>query len=282
MMMGTIATDRWLLQFLYKKDRRGNDPKLQIQYDTIIQPLSKQFPHIEPKELHQSLLEQGLFSPDGEIGMQVLSMKRKEVWKQIQKQYMILKNEWNGPNIKIFIFPLEERNRFVMEKLGGKMGVSFTDKILIFLSSIVDLEGINALLTHEYHHACRLSALSLEEEKVSLLDSLIIEGLAELAVEHRCGEKALAKWTSLYSEQQIAELWENTFTNNLMLRGKKNHQPYLYGSSMHRIPLWAGYAMGYEIVKSCGLSTLELLRMPSDEILERSNFSKENTIRGFW
>ena len=59
------------------------------------------------------------------------------------------------------------------------------------------------MFTHEYNHVCRLSKFQKSEEDYVLLDSIILEGLAENAVRERLGEEFLATWTSYYSNEEL-------------------------------------------------------------------------------
>ncbi|WP_369010262.1 DUF2268 domain-containing putative Zn-dependent protease [Oceanobacillus alkalisoli] len=52
----------------------------------------------------------------------------------------------------IFIFPSDRSNT----EINGKSGLSFHDKLFLFISGETSLTEIKALLTHEYYHVCRL------------------------------------------------------------------------------------------------------------------------------
>lgn len=63
-------------------------------------------------------------------------------------------------------------------------------------------------MTHEYHHVCRLGHLTKEEKDVTLLDTIIMEGLAEYAVYERFGRSQTAEWTTWYTPEQLQALYE--------------------------------------------------------------------------
>ncbi len=106
---------------------------------------------------------------------------------------------------------------------------------------------------------------------MTLLDSLILEGLAECAVKELYGDQWLAPWLTNYTSEKVIKLWKSHFLPNLQLQGLERHQPFLYGGEF---PPWIGYCIGYEIVRSYvrnHSSQLPLL-VPSQDILARSDF----------
>src|SRR5699024_2978860 len=106
--------------------------------------------------------------------------------------------KWNGPNIPIFILPSDQHNRKLQRELSGKSGLTFQDKLFLFISEDTSESELKSLFTHEYNHVCRLSQYPKEED-YTLLDTIILEGLAENAVRERFGDQATANWTRHYS-----------------------------------------------------------------------------------
>lgn len=98
-----------------------------------------------------------------------------------------------------------------MRDQNGKSGLAFKDKLFLFLSDQNSDNEIRALLVHEYNHVCRLAKNGKQEENYVLLDSIILEGLAENAVRELVGEEYLAKWTSYYTEGQLNQMWKKSF-----------------------------------------------------------------------
>lgn len=68
---------------------------------------------------------------------------------------------------------------------------------------------------------------------MTLLDSLILEGLAEDVVKELYGEKWIAPWIQSYSDKELLALWETHFLPNLQLQGIEQHGPFLYGGTSH-------------------------------------------------
>jgi len=272
--MGTISTDRWLQQFILRY--RENAPivdKIQLQLETLIHPLLKTFVNEHPILLHRSLLENGLFYPDEEIENEVKQMKEANMWKVVQASYLRLKERWNGPKAKIILLPVTRRNEAI-SKLGNKTGISYRDKIILFVSSEISKAELQALLIHEYNHVCRLQHINKSFKDLTLLDSLVIEGLAEAAVEEILGKDYIAIWTKLYQKEDIRTLWETYFHETISLKGKENHSPYLFGS--RQIPRWAGYAVGYHMIKEAQnhnrATVSSFMKKTSEELLKMSQY----------
>ncbi|MCD8502593.1 MAG: DUF2268 domain-containing protein, partial [Bacillaceae bacterium] len=238
------------------------------------EPITDKLNLFDPMSLHQYLLEQGLFHPDADVEEELFQLEKMNVWKIVEDQYEKLRKLWDGAKADIFIFPVERRNEVIMKELKGKMGISFSKVIVLFLSKELTVKQIRSLFTHEYHHACRLDFLNKSIDQVNLLDSILIEGMAEVAVEYYHDAKMLAPWVNLYTKKQIEPYWK-TIVPYLELRGKEKHDPILYGNSRHGFPKWFGYCAGFHIVKSYleaneSVTMKELLKTESIVILEGS------------
>ncbi|MCY8132193.1 DUF2268 domain-containing putative Zn-dependent protease, partial [Bacillus spizizenii] len=90
-------------------------------------------------------------------GIQTASkLKERGFYEHIQKEEQYLKNKWHGPDVPIVTLPVDERNKRIRLEFGSKSGLAFQDKMFLFLSSHLDFASVSALMTHEYHHVCRL------------------------------------------------------------------------------------------------------------------------------
>lgn len=276
--MGTVATNRWLYQFNEAIEGVSSlEQKYQLQQTFLIKPLAKYFPTYTLREIHHSLLRAGLFTPDQAMNKNLLALMKQKCWRKVQNEYLSLKKDWHGAEAKIFLFPVEERNEFINQKLGNKMGLGFSDKIFLFVSPTITDISLKALLTHEYNHVCRLQQLNKKESELTLLDSLIIEGLGEYAVKERHGEKALAPWTKQLSKRELHFLWDRYYQRYLPLKGKEHHHALLYGDESRGLPNWSGYSIGYELVTSAVKNIGEipmhkLLKKNGEELLQKSSF----------
>lgn len=130
---------------------------------------------------------------------------------------------------------------------------------------------LKSVITHEYHHYWRIHALAITEKNQTLLDRLILEGLAEHFVKIRLGDSYLGPYKDALTEKQAKGLWESTFKLNLNKTGEKTDS-YMFGSKEENIPFWAGYAIGYYLVKwylekNQGSTIEHMTALPSEDFL---------------
>lgn len=274
--MPPIDTKAWLHQYVKEcKDLRGSYP---VHCAFLCNPLVNLFPNMNPEELHYVLLKYGLFSPEedvGEILTTLNAMIKQHIWEMVEKEFNYLKEMWNGPDLPLYIYPIQKAHLPTINGYSRKNGVTFHNALFLFLSPYVANEEIKALLAHEYNHVCRLNYLNESMEGLSLKESLVLEGIAECAVKELYGEKWLAPWTKIYTYENVLPIWEEKFIPQLNVRGNETHQLFLYGSEGDSLPKWIGYNIGYQIVHSyCknNCNTTNLLTTPTDEIITGSNF----------
>ncbi|MEK4337561.1 DUF2268 domain-containing protein [Bacillus altitudinis] len=177
-------------------------------------------------------------------------LKEKGYFKLVMKEYKALQKKWGGPDVPVFILPVNESSKEIREQFYFQSGMAFDDKIFLFLSPNTPKERIGTLLTHEYHHVCRLHFLTKEEKDFTFLDTIMMEGLAEYAVYHRYGESYTAKWTTLYDESQLQRMYKKWVSSHLYQKVQDDErliQNLLYGKGNY--PKMLGYATGFYIVK---------------------------------
>ncbi|UOR13505.1 DUF2268 domain-containing protein [Halobacillus amylolyticus] len=231
------------------------------------------------EELHYLLLKYGLFEPEewNDITPTLHKMEELNMWEIVEKEFNHLKEEWEGPDLPIFIFPIKYAHLPFNEGLPHKNGVAFKEALFLFLSPHVVSEEIKALLAHEYNHACRLSFLNVEAEDLYLKDSLVMEGLGECAVQELYGKKWLAPWTRIYTYGEARNIWEKQFVPILNTKGNDKHQILLYGKGNAQLPKWIGYNIGFQIIdsfikrKEC-FNSRDMLTMSSEKLIAGSNF----------
>jgi uncharacterized protein YjaZ len=189
-----------------------------------------------------------MYKPDRRTRKTLEKLETKKYWAVTEKVFNKYKRKWKGPDIPIFIFPLDESNSKLMREGKGKSGLSFIDKMFLFLTPINDEKELEALIVHEYHHVCRMQSQKTNPAEYTLLDSIILEGLAEHAVAENCGEKYTGEWSRRYSTKVLAEFWEKEIEEKLSIQRKdRQHDEILFGLGGR--PTLLGYAIGYEIVK---------------------------------
>ena len=255
--MGVIQTNEWLINL-------WNEPM------TICELLVDYFPRFQAAEIYQHLTMYGMYQqPFKDVEKQIHTLIENDYWKTLDREAQQLRTHWDGPNIPIFIFPSDRSNIELREVFNGKSGLSFPDKLFLFISGENSTTEIKALLAHEYHHVCRLYKFNKKVEDYRLLDTIILEGMAELAVMERFGRKYCADWTGYYSDKELEEIWEQFILPAIHLaKAHREHEAILYG--VDHYPKMAGYCVGYYLVKQYmeknKLSTKELLSIPSSDI----------------
>lgn len=235
--LGVIQTNQWL------KDSYSNPIEL-------CKKLLSYFPKgTSAREIYEYLRSHGMFRPIEERKKSPLDSLPKDVWAVTKREYHLLQKEWGGPSVPIFIFPADETNPKIKTEFNGKSGLAFNDKLFLFFSSYNSSGEIKAVLTHEYNHVCRLSNYKKNESNYTLLDTIILEGIAENAVKERFDEKYVAKWTKYYSEDRIKEILKRIIIPNRDVEvSDRKHHAILYGKGFY--PKMAGYCAGYYLVKN--------------------------------
>ena len=120
---------------------------------------------------------------------EIKELEKKEVWKELRAEYEKLKDWLKGPDVPVFILLSDSYNRTVQEEYNGRAGLSMRHVIFLFVCGRNSVEELKVLLAHEYHHICRLHQIETKETEYTLLDTMIMEGLAEQAVTERYSEK---------------------------------------------------------------------------------------------
>ena len=60
--------------------------------------------------MQYELLSHGLFDPFKwtESGKQVREMEKQNIWQIVDQEYQFLKNLWKGPEVSIYIYPINK------------------------------------------------------------------------------------------------------------------------------------------------------------------------------
>lgn len=260
--MTVIRTDQWL--------RDTYDDPI-----TLCKKLSSYFNDIPASEIFHHLTSHGMYrQPEKNGPVLINNLRAKNVWEIIKQEETKLRTYWSGPNVPIFILPSEMNNVRLQRDYNGKSGLAFSDKLFLFISEQNTEEEMKALFTHEYNHVCRLAKYTKDEQDYVLLDTIMLEGLAENAVHERCGETYVASWTTYYSDTELRKLWNQLiYPNRKLPKSLRKHYNLLYG--LHFYPKMAGYSVGYYLVKKYlqkyHLSSKDILAIPSEKIAQINN-----------
>lgn len=199
------------------------------------------------KELYRYLSGFGMYKPSRSSMEALQWLKEEDIWKGVQHLYQKYQRRWRGPDIEIFIFPKDNSSFFRKNYGENKSGVSFPDKMFLFVSPLEEQKELEALFIHEFHHICRIRVQQKNVRNYTLLDSIVLEGTAEFTAEQICGKKYRAEWCNLYSAEVIEEYWHSFIRKNLTInKNHRLHDAILFGRN--RFPKLIGYAAGYHLV----------------------------------
>lgn len=256
--MPIVRTDEWLEKHPLK----------------LCERLTPYFEHATARGIYLHLTHHGMYSSTEKVTETVTEMKQKRIWERVDALYQQLRKRWNGPDIPIFIFPANARNRKLARDFNSKGGLAYHDKLFLFLLPHHETKEIAAVLTHEYNHVCRLEKQPKEE--YTLLDGIILEGLAEQAVGQFVGKAYEAKWTTYYSDDELRKFWRKYVAPHQSIPPSHSlHDRLLYGRGWY--PPLLGYAVGYGIVRQAlqkGESFSKLMEIPSERIVQLSRFGE--------
>ena len=196
---------------------------------------------------YRYLVKFGMYKPNNKSRETYKQLIDNDAWQTVGAIYQKYHTDWKGPDIPIYIFPMFQPSELFSRSTPKKSGLSFQDKLFLFLTPDLKEKEIEALFVHEYHHVCRMNCSRKELSDYTLLDSIVLEGLAELAVEECCGRDYLADWCALYSNKQLNQFAKNYLVDNLTLKkDDRLHNQLLFGGGIY--PKMLGYAAGYAIV----------------------------------
>lgn len=231
--MPVIRTDEWL-------DQHFTEP------EKLIEPLLNSFHENEPQRLYQFLSSFGMYSPNRRNKEQFKQLKENKTWEKVELLLNKYRKNWKGPDVPIYLFPIAQGGLFFRTSYV-KSGLSFPDKMFLFLAPLEDEKELEALFVHEYHHICRMKRLKKEMAEYTLLDSIVLEGLAEWAVEKSCGKSYRSKWCTEHDRERIRYYWHKYVKKNIDIkRDNELHDQILFGEGKY--PKMLGYSIGYEIV----------------------------------
>lgn len=254
--MSIEKTDLWL-------DEHFEDPV------KICSKLTSSSNKEDAAELYDYLVSFGMYQPNPMTMKMFHKLKDEDSWSKVENLYLKYKAKWNGPDIPVYIFPMR-RTRF--SKIDPKSGVSFKNKMFLFLTPSMDDRELEALVVHEYHHICRLKYQEKPYHEFTLLDSILMEGFAEYAVTKCCGKNYNAKWISYYNNEELEYYWKKYVMKNLEAKKMDPiHDAILFGKG--RFPNLIGYAAGYRLINLLynqkSFTFRETFTIKEDEVLKR-------------
>jgi len=166
--------------------------------------------------------------------------------KSLQNAYYVLPS---NKSVKIFILPTLQM--FVKNKMSGSSGYTPSgDSIHIYLSIKPAsyskmIAAVKNTVVHEYNHTVRFQYFP-NSSSMTLLESLIFEGLAENFTKEVAGKK-LSPWASSLNEKDAREIF-NKIKPILNSASRKIYYSVFFENK--KFPLWAGYSIGYWMIRN--------------------------------
>lgn len=255
--MSVINTINWLKKSPHSKE--------------TCKKLCPYFNNLNEVEVGRYLHSFGMYKNHSQMDKWIDRIEKDQILSFVEEEERKLQKEWNAPNISIFIFPCDENNRKIEKEYKGRAGLAFNNKLFLFLSLATDKRDIKSLFIHEFHHVSRLASVNKQEKHFTIIDTVIMEGLAENAVRERLGENDVASWTKLYSDTQCKRFFERViYPQRETTRDSNKFSQLMFGTGFY--PSMLGYTVGYYLVKNymnrTGKKTKELLSIPAEEFIK--------------
>lgn len=228
------------------------------------------------KKKLNKFLENEIFVREKEIKIIKYKVNEKEVTKIIKNSTRLCQKENKTKSIKFFVFP--SFHPFIKNKMRGVSGFTpWKNTILLFINPTKGWKSALAeTVAHEFNHLVMLKYHKWE----TLLDSLIFEGLAEHFREKVIGGKK-APWSLALNKESAKKIFSKIkkFLNS---KNTKLYYSLFFGNKEY--PIWAGYSLGYQIIKSFlennpNLGWPKIIRLSPKQILENSNFIKNTSVK---
>ena len=172
---------------------------------------------------------------------------------------------------------LRQRNRGYTG-FGGMMGYA----AVLAWPDGYNLPRLPSIAVHEMHHNVRL-AFEPWTRATTVGQYVVLEGLAEAFAAEAVGEELLGPWPNALSERELEEA-RPVFRDALEVSGFDEIRGYVFGdwaaSRMGYVPRglpdFAGYAMGYRIVREylqrSGRTAAEATYVPWREIVDGARY----------
>lgn len=140
-----------------------------------------------------------------------------------------------------------------------------------------NLERVEAATVHELHHNIlgAYSGPGASMVRGTLADYMVGEGLAESFAGDLYGADKVGPWASELGNADVERI-KATYRDGLGVTGFDEMRRYIFGDPAAGLPVYAGYAIGYRVVRAylerSGKSTVEATFVPVQKIIEGSCF----------
>lgn len=222
-----------------------------------------------------SLLFFGMINLNTEIDVlekQLHKMRQLKFETFIQSELEGLQEKYpSGKPIILELFTLDGNDEFVLDKLGGVSAYTeYNDEMCFIVYPEEKIRStLKSVIAHEFHHHWRIAQLEINEENETLLDRLVLEGLAEHFVRIEYSDEYLGPFKDALTEKEAKSLWDTKFKTHFFDKGSLT-EPFMIGNKEQGLPFWGGYSLGYYLVKwfiekHRDLSIEELTLLPSEK-----------------
>lgn len=241
------------------------------QRKELIEPISSYFPDSTCLDIHTNLLRHGLVNPENSTRHIVEKWLDQDYLTIIKTHFTYLQQEWSGPDLSIFLYPIDVRRQNIHKFDQHVSGLSFSDKIFLFCDWQTNKEWLYATLAHEYSHSIRLQKLHDNDPNILLRDTLILEGIAECITRELYGISLLPELTQTNSDLEVA--FEKWFKPHLDISiNHPLHHHLIYG--IDPIPKYLGYFVGAYLVDDWfakqQIKVNELIYIPTEDFFKQS------------
>ncbi len=201
------------------------------------------------------LLFHGMLSLDSSLDVFRSTLRQMDVQgveQDIREMLLGLSHEYpSGRKLSVELYPMDERDKFGRERLGGVSAWTNWEGDTIHLVLYPSNETTHALkstVVHEYNHHYRITIAKNGGASVTLLEKIIREGLAEHFVGEVLGTDFHGPWVEALSEAEAKGLWETLYSVHAGDTGEQTDS-LVFGGQNTDVPLWAGYSLGYYLVQ---------------------------------
>ncbi len=146
-----------------------------------------------------------------------------------------------------------------------------------------NLPRIKGTTVHELHHNIRSLVAPIDFMQVSVAYYVIMEGLAEAFAAELYGEEVVGYYVTDFDEAQLDQA-KRVIGGALDVTGFNQVRGYIFGDALADafhypavgVPNYAGYAIGYRIVRQfverTGKSVVEATFLPAEQIIAESGY----------
>ncbi len=225
----------------------------------------------------EKTLQESIFNYLGDAGIGAYTPLSKDDCEEIQKiiESTVARCDTLLPiptKNFIFVFPYLPTEHDSM--FGGVMGLApYSCVFHLFVSpNSWSRDALADTVVHELNHTIFYYHHYDDLNNYTLLDEMLLEGLAENFRERVLGTKQ-SPWATALTKEKAFEILRAMTEESLYSRDRGVIKKVLYGGDSYA--RWTGYSVGYWLVKDfldkkSNISWDEVMKLPSREILEVS------------